>query len=760
MAVLSVTNESGSQQCNSSSRPRQQRSVEHRHTSENEGRLLDPHVSSTAKHRSNRGPSVRARSCKASSTGTMQDGEENLLYENIQRSLPTESELLLLCLDHLRDLRRTYPPHLLSRQENIQADYVTMACWALNRAFTADRLTHYGNDCFRDNNIVADAMNSEPREAGSFPSVQDMEEEILVAEDRHNATPAGTFANPEDVSLRYDYDDNHVSNALRFYPVAGLANGMECDGPYSLGELVAAGSVGLGARTRQTAERGMIQSPLFEQFADAVQQKGFFDDPDNDTPSHNESSAEHAARIARKQAVYGERHRKVVTKFRNKLAHTSDDKTTSGDFLAIAAAEQWRQSRIVSIQEAIMNADEEEPTELTSVVVSTDESASAFLKRTRLAQRILYHHDEADTSSSNGPSKTPHARCNPVDLEEAERLKTRGNSFMQHKDFQAALECYTSALKLSPRGPLSHVYFSNRAAALVSMRQFHEAILDSERALALKPEYGKAHARLGLAQFLLGNYRPAMEAYTVALRYEPDNASSRAYLEKAAKRLAETDEAEIKAPASFSVVSQRGQESYVSLRHQETQDRQQLTNDREAEKYKAKGNSLMANRDYVEALDAYSQAIDLSPDGPQTHVYYSNRAAALCYLERYEDAQKDSINALKLDPTYAKAHARLGLSRFFLRDYAGAVDAYTSSLGYDPDNAASKSYLQKAQTKLAESQTPEGVTRQMMQQDPILADKVRRASQDPRELYNDPELRQMANEALADPAYAAALGRK
>ena len=95
----------------------------------------------------------------------------------------------------------------------------------------------------------------------------------------------------------------------------------------------------------------------------------------------------------------------------------------------------------------------------------------------------------------------------------------------------------------------------------------------------------------------------------------------------------------------------------------------------------------MANREYSLALDAYNQAIRLSPDGPQSHVYYSNRAAALCYLERYEEAEEDSIKSLSFDPTYGKAHARLGLSRFFLQDYAGAVAAYTAALQHDPDNA-------------------------------------------------------------------------
>jgi tetratricopeptide (TPR) repeat protein len=79
---------------------------------------------------------------------------------------------------------------------------------------------------------------------------------------------------------------------------------------------------------------------------------------------------------------------------------------------------------------------------------------------------------------------------------------------------------------------------------------------------------------------------------------------------------------------------------------------------------------VYGNRDYQSALEAYSRALDLCPNGAIPHVYYSNRAAALCYLERYEEAEEDSARSLSLEPTYGKAH-QLGLSRFFMGDYWG-----------------------------------------------------------------------------------------
>jgi tetratricopeptide (TPR) repeat protein len=282
----------------------------------------------------------------------------------------------------------------------------------------------------------------------------------------------------------------------------------------------------------------------------------------------------------------------------------------------------------------------------------------------------------------------------PVDMEEAEKLKNRGNAHMQNKEFELAVEQYTAALKLSPAGPQSHVYFSNRAAALVSLKKFQDAIADSERSLALKPDYSKAHARLGLAHFLLGNYRQAVEAYTVSLKYEPDNKSSRTYLEKSAKKLAESGEGGVSSSpiaTSYSVVSEWDKHNVSAALE-------------EAERYKNRGNALMQSRDYTQAVSMYTRAIQLNPAGPQSYTYFSNRAAALCYLELYADAEEDSLQSLQLKPDYAKAYARLGLSRFFLKNYVGSVEAYTKALEYDPDNAASKSYRAKAMAKLAATQ--------------------------------------------------------
>jgi len=710
--------------------------------------------------------------------------------------LPTESQMTLFCLDYLRDLRRSYnDPQDMLNAEGLHADWLTLAIYALNRSFSMqgplqtssgkNRPINYNqvtmpvfNDSWMDSHrVLTEASPTEqeemmnpteapPEDFSDLPSLHEMTSQILLSgnpresrderdENKNSLDGGDAFF---DSYTWYEYDDAHPSNANRFYLFDGLAGSVNGRGPLLLGEVTAAGLCQLNAKARLVAEDEMVQTPLFEQFVHAVDSKGFFEDPEHETP--NKDPQQEEERLVLQKAVYDERMGKVVCKFRSKLA-----------------------SRMEIDQEA---------NNIDSTTCLADYHHCQRMKRVVLAKKQRSN-DDLPLSPTRAPTSPVHAMppaTERVDQKvseansqaEAESLKARGNAHMQKKEYDDALDCYTQALWLSPSGPSSHVYFSNRAAALLSMKMFDEAILDSERALALAPSYAKAHARLGLAHFLLGDYRRAMEAYTVALKYEPDNKSSKSYLEKAAKKLAAVGESEVPNTAttsSYSVVSEwdkanatnqierlnssnsrKGKKS-KHFKKNPTQDLPGLSTEA-AEKHKTLGNTEMANRDYQSALESYSTALELSPEGPHSHVYYSNRAAALCYLERYDEAVQDSELAIHLKPTYGKAHARLGLSKYFMNDLEGSIAAYETSLQYDPDNAASKSYLAKAQLKLERKQQEE------LQRFDV-SDEARRLMADPdmmqmakkmmrhgkgisdNDLLDDPEMKKFARKAMSDP---------
>lgn len=125
----------------------------------------------------------------------------------------------------------------------------------------------------------------------------------------------------------------------------------------------------------------------------------------------------------------------------------------------------------------------------------------------------------------------------------AEEKKVQGNTAVSNKDYETAIQYYTEALDLSSSGPNSHVYYCNRAAAYCYLHEYNDAVADCEASLALSPDYIKAHSRLGLASFFLGNYEKAVEAYSRADELEPNNESTKKSLKQARKKLDETKKA-------------------------------------------------------------------------------------------------------------------------------------------------------------------------------------------------------------------------
>lgn len=127
--------------------------------------------------------------------------------------------------------------------------------------------------------------------------------------------------------------------------------------------------------------------------------------------------------------------------------------------------------------------------------------------------------------------------------------------------------------------------------------------------------------------------------------------------------------------------------------------------EKQAEEMKIKGNTAINSKDYENAVKFYSEALQLSADGPNSHVYYSNRAAAYCHLNRYQDAVDDCHSSLALSPDYVKAYSRLGLANFFLEHFQDAVEAYERALELEPDNKATQESLRQARNKLKKSKS-------------------------------------------------------
>lgn len=124
-----------------------------------------------------------------------------------------------------------------------------------------------------------------------------------------------------------------------------------------------------------------------------------------------------------------------------------------------------------------------------------------------------------------------------------------------------------------------------------------------------------------------------------------------------------------------------------------------------AEEAKGKGNAALTAGDYTQAATHYEEALKLSPDGPNSHIYHSNLAAALTYLHKYSDVIDHAEQSIALQPAYAKAYSRMGHAYVQLKDYDGAEDAFRRGLEVDTANAACKDGLAEVERKRHQVQT-------------------------------------------------------
>ncbi|KAJ4862704.1 tetratricopeptide repeat domain-containing protein [Trichoderma breve] len=109
-----------------------------------------------------------------------------------------------------------------------------------------------------------------------------------------------------------------------------------------------------------------------------------------------------------------------------------------------------------------------------------------------------------------------------------------------------------------------------------------------------------------------------------------------------------------------------------------------------ADELKALGNKAIAEKNFDDAIDKFTQAIALQPEN---HILYSNRSAAYASKKDWDNALKDAEKTTEIKPDWAKGWGRKGAALHGKGDLLGANDAYEAGLKHDPSNAQLKSGL-------------------------------------------------------------------
>ena len=111
----------------------------------------------------------------------------------------------------------------------------------------------------------------------------------------------------------------------------------------------------------------------------------------------------------------------------------------------------------------------------------------------------------------------------PAEKAKAEEFKKRGDEAWKRKDYQAASDLYTEAMKVDL---INAVYRCNRAAAQLGLENWENAEEDAYVATQLDPKYAKAWSRLGMAKLKQGCGKQAEKAYEMALHVAGKDATA------------------------------------------------------------------------------------------------------------------------------------------------------------------------------------------------------------------------------------------
>jgi len=88
---------------------------------------------------------------------------------------------------------------------------------------------------------------------------------------------------------------------------------------------------------------------------------------------------------------------------------------------------------------------------------------------------------------------------------------------------------------------------------------------------------------------------------------------------------------------------------------------------------KEKGNAALTAGKFDEAIQAYTEAINLEPTN---HVLYSNRSAAYLKAAKLSSALEDAEKTVELNPVWAKGYSRKGAVLFALQKFDEAFTCY------------------------------------------------------------------------------------
>lgn len=111
-----------------------------------------------------------------------------------------------------------------------------------------------------------------------------------------------------------------------------------------------------------------------------------------------------------------------------------------------------------------------------------------------------------------------------ISPEEAEKARELGQKKFQESDWPAAVDAFTEMTKRAPEDPRG---FSNRAAALIKLMAFPQAVTDCDEAIKRDTSFIRAYIRKAQALFAMKEYNKALDALAEASEHDSTGKNAR-----------------------------------------------------------------------------------------------------------------------------------------------------------------------------------------------------------------------------------------
>jgi stress-induced-phosphoprotein 1 len=240
------------------------------------------------------------------------------------------------------------------------------------------------------------------------------------------------------------------------------------------------------------------------------------------------------------------------------------------------------------------------------------------------------------------------------DKSKAAAAKAQGNDAFKRRDYPAAIEAYSEAIKFDPT---DHVFFSNRAAAYLGLRKWGEAATDGLECIRLKPDFLKGYFRAASGLKECAQYVRALKVARDGLRKFGDNPDLRALVE----------------------------ELIPMAEREEKSKRSGMTRE---EGLKEEGNDMFKAARFEDAIPKYSQAYEACADKTSEIAIkiLNNRAACFKQIGNHEGVVRDCSTVLEHEPRNEKALLRRALAFEALEKYRLALQDIREALAINPGN--------------------------------------------------------------------------